>query len=190
MGGGHFSLIPTGKTIWDEESRVSGALEVPLAEGENREFESTLKKVQILSIDRLFCGPTRSARETGDRISQKLHLSLTLVENLSELNLGVWQGMLESEIRVRYHRAYQIWKQLPSHVYPPLGENLQECQQRLIQSLRRIFRSCRGEFRIGFVLPPYAKTLLDLHLQQKPLDSLFQLLYEEKNITSYRSYLI
>lgn len=190
MNGGHFSLICAGKTIWDEDSRVSGVLEVPLAEGENQEFENTLKKLQLLSLDRLFCSPTRSARETGDKISQKLHLSLTLVDHLSELNFGIWQGMLESEIRVRYHRAYQIWEQRPSCVYPPLGENIQECQQRLIQALRRSFRSCPGEFRVGVVLPPYAKALMDLHLQQKPLDSLFQILHEEKSVTSYRSYLI
>lgn len=190
MAGGHFSLIRTGKTIWDEEFRISGNLEVPLVETESQEMESMVKKIQILSLEKLFCSPTRSARETGDKISQKLHLSLTVVENLAEFNFGIWQGMLESEVRVRYHRAYRVWEQLPSRVHPPLGENLQGAQKRLIQALRRVFRYCRGEFRIGVVLPPYAKALLDLHLQQKTLDSLFQIIQEEKNITSYRSYMI
>lgn len=188
---GRLALIRMGKTVWDTQYRISGDLEVPLLSAEEGEFETLFKKIQSLSFFHLFSSPTRAARETTERLAQKLHLPFTLLETLTELNLGLWQGMLESEIQVKHARAYQVWQRTPSQICPPFGETLGECQQRLVKSLRRIFRRKKKNFQCGVVLPPYAKALLDLHLQQKPLDALFQILHEEENeVTSYQSYMI
>jgi broad specificity phosphatase PhoE len=178
-------LIRMGKTIWEEESRVSGNLEVPLLK--KHSIEPLLKRLQTLSLEKLFTSPTRAARETAQELAKVLNLQIHLIEELEEFDFGLWQGMLESEISVKHYRTYQLWQRIPSSVCPPFGETLFQCQQRLIQAIYKSFSKVKEADRIGFVLPPYAKAVLDLYFQQKPLDLVQTYIQNEQKISSYRS---
>ena len=56
----------------------------------------------------------------------------------SEINLGVWQGLLEEEVKKRYKRIYSVWQPTPTLVSPPKGESVKDVCERAITTLQKL----------------------------------------------------
>ncbi|HYO24212.1 MAG TPA: histidine phosphatase family protein [Lacipirellulaceae bacterium] len=133
-------IIRSGRTEYDCQGRIQGTLDVPLSEeGRNEVLAAASQLVeQSASIAALYAGPCRSAQETGEILAEQLKLKLRTLEDLQNLDQGLWQGLLFDEVKSKQPRVYRQWQDKPDTVCPPEGETLQEARERLKRVLAKL----------------------------------------------------
>jgi probable phosphoglycerate mutase len=84
---------------------------------------------------------------------------------LRELDYGLWQGLLESEVKQRYGKVYRQWQEAPLTACPPGGEAFPDAQARICQAVACILKRNRGR-NVLVVLQPVAAALLKCRLNR------------------------
>src|SRR6478609_7828231 len=79
-------LIRPGATLYDEQHRVQGVLDVPLSDRGRAEVEELAEKLAGLELTALYCGPGESVVRTADVVGKSLGLRPKRVEELRNLD--------------------------------------------------------------------------------------------------------
>ncbi|MCG8449158.1 MAG: histidine phosphatase family protein [Pirellulales bacterium] len=131
-------LIRTGATEYESQGRVQGTLDVPLSEDGRQQVEQVAIELHNQQIDAMYAGPCRATKQSADILAEQLQLKTKTVDDLRNLNHGLWQGMLIEDVRAKQPKVYRQWHEHPETVCPPEGESLQEVRGRLQQALAKI----------------------------------------------------
>ena len=78
----------------------------------------------------LYTSPARRAKETAGIISQNLKNGSTVVDELSEADIGSLEGLTETEVTRKYPSYMAAWEKDAATARPPGGETVQELQYR------------------------------------------------------------
>lgn len=131
-------LIRPGATSYDDQGRVQGTLDIPLSsQGE----QQVMRLAEQLSAERpevLYHCPCQAAVQTAAQLAAKLGLKVKRLDQMENLDHGLWQGMLVSDIRHRHPRVYRQWQEQPDNVCPPEGEMLGEARDRIRETLKKL----------------------------------------------------
>lgn len=166
-------LIRPGCTDYDLQKRIQGNLSIPLNE-EGRAYARQLAdQLRGIPLEVIYCPQGEPAEETARLISEKLDVKLRVLDNLENINLGLWQGMLIKDVRHKQPKVYRQWQEQPESVCPPQGEMLSEADDRLRCALTKILKRHR-EGAIAIVLPEPLLTLLRRFLTHEELGDLWQ----------------
>ena len=148
-------LIRPGATVYDEQNRVQGVLDVPLSErgrAEVARLAATLSgTVEGVALVSLYCGPGESVVRTAEAIGKALGLRPRRVDELRNLDQGLWQGLQIEEIRRRNNRVFRQWMEDPLTVCPPQGEPVGDALDRIKGALKPLIRRHQDE-AIGLVV--------------------------------------
>lgn len=145
-------VIRSGATDYDLQGRIRGNLDIPLAPAGMAAVRETARHLAAEPPVALYTSPTTCAVETADLVGDALDLVPRRVPLLVGLDLGLWQGMLVSEIRRRQPRLARHWEEDPWTVVPPDGEPLSEARTRIAQAIGKIVARHAGE-RVAVVVP-------------------------------------
>ncbi|MBL7156693.1 MAG: histidine phosphatase family protein [Candidatus Omnitrophica bacterium] len=138
-------LIRHGQTNWDREKRVQGALDIPLnAEGE-KEAQKISVELSKFKIDNIYSSPVSCSVSTAREIAIPHNIKIKKLNELNELNHGVWQGLCIKDIKKRYKKQYNIWKLSPTSGRPPKGESIRDAYDRAISIMHKIVDKHKGE---------------------------------------------
>ena len=110
--------------------------------------------------------------ETAEAIARKLRLEIRPDDRLKEVNVGVFQDKLRSEVEVLYPNELGEWLSGDPGFAVPGGESRQELARRGREALDSISRSGHEHAVVvahGGVLISSLKSLLGLPLQGPPL---------------------
>lgn len=146
-------LIRPGATVYDEQKRVQGCLDLPLSDRGRAEAAVLAERLSALAstaFAALYCGPSQSALKTGEIIGRALGLRPKRIDELRNLDQGLWQGLQIDEIRRRHLRVFRQWADDPFAVQPPQGESAEEALDRVVAALKPLIRRHRDE-TIGLV---------------------------------------
>ena len=155
-------VIRTGPTDYDLQGRIRGNLDIPLAPAGLAAARDTCRDLAAAPPVALYTSPTICAVETAELIGASLGLVPRRVPLLVGLDLGLWQGMLVSEIRRRQPRLARQWEEDPWRVVPPDGEPLAAARDRINQAIGKIVARHAGE-RVAVVVPqPLDRIILAL----------------------------
>ena len=152
-------LIQTGRTVWDEQTRIESAPGAPLAESGLRDVQEAAGELATLSITTIYASGGQAEQETAGALARALGAKVRTHKELRELDYGLWQGLTEEEIRRRQPKLFRQWGEAPSSVRPPGGETLLEALERLQRAVRDIVRRHRNGNAL-IVLRPVARGLL------------------------------
>jgi broad specificity phosphatase PhoE len=148
-------LIRPGATVYDEQNRVQGVLDVPLSErgrAEVARLAATLSgTVEGVALTALYCGPGESVVRTAEAVGKALGLKPRRVDELRNLDQGLWQGLQLEEIRRRNNRVFRQWLDDPLTVCPPMGEPVGDALDRIKAALKPLVRRHQDE-SIGLVV--------------------------------------
>ena len=100
-----------------------------------RSLSSRLAKFPIATI---YTSPLKRAMNTARILAEPHKLELNVLDDLTEIGLGDWQGLHRDEISQKWP---EIWRQSridPSVVTFPNGENFQQLTERAIRAFNRI----------------------------------------------------
>lgn len=145
-------LIRPGATDYDEQGRILGTLDIPLSEQGTREIQRVIEEVRPLKISTVYCGPCQSALQSATAIADALDVKLKKIDNLRNIDHGLWQGMLIDDVKRKQPKVYRQWQEQPGIICPPQGEMLGGVQERVHAVLAKILKKHK-EGTIALVVP-------------------------------------
>ena len=117
-------LIRPGATDYDEQGRILGTLDIPLNERGTDEIRRVIDEVRPLKISAVYCGPCQSAAQSAMSIAEALDVKLKKLDNLKNIDHGLWQGMLIEDVKRKQPKVFKQWQEQPDIICPPQGERL------------------------------------------------------------------
>lgn len=148
-------LIRPGATVYDEQNRVQGILDIPLSERGQGDVavmaESLARLVDSSPLRALYCGPGESVTRTAEIVGRSLGLRPKRIDDLRNLDHGLWQGLQIDEIKRRNTKLFRQWIDDPETICPPRGETVECARERIKAALKPVIRRHQGE-AIGLVV--------------------------------------
>ena len=149
-------LVRHGETEWNRVSRFQGGIDVPLNDNGRQQAQMASEFLKDVQIDFAISSPMLRPKETAE-IILKSHPSVNLErqEALKEINHGLWEGKLESEIKQEYADLLHQWQTAPETVQMPEGENLQQVWDRAVACWNAIIESVElsdSELKTGLIV--------------------------------------
>ncbi len=145
-------LIRPGSTDFDQQGRILGTLDVPLNSQGADDVQRIIEGVRPLGITAIYRGPCQSAEQTATAISEALDVKLKELDALSNIDLGLWQGMLVEDVKRKQPKVFRQWREQPETICPPEGEMLSEVQSRVRTALTKLLKKHK-EGAIVIVVP-------------------------------------
>ncbi|WP_437201208.1 histidine phosphatase family protein [Planctomicrobium sp. SH664] len=133
-------VIRPGETDFDLQDRVQGTLNLPLNAQGTAQVERMVEELRDCEIDTIYASPTEPALSSAQLLGEELEIPVKVLDQLGNLDLGLWQGLSFAEIRQKQPRVYRQWEDAPESVCPPLGETLDEAHTRVARALKKPMR--------------------------------------------------
>ena len=152
-------LIRPGSTTFDVEGRIKGALDIPLSEQGQLQSEALAQSLMSTKLDCLYAAPSESAQASAKCIAEINHCKLKTMDCLRNLDHGLWQGKLVSEVKRLQPKVYRQFQDHPGAVCPPDGETIQDAIDRLQAAVSKVKKKHRNG-RVGMVVPQPLASIL------------------------------
>ncbi len=126
-------LARHGQTEWNKEERYQGRKNSPLTKAGKEQAELVGRLLLDKNIEQIFVSPLGRARETAAIISNILGREAMVMEELAEMNFGLFEGKTKSETRIAHPDFYssrESSEQKISLAYPD-GESYLDVWDRL-----------------------------------------------------------
>jgi phosphoserine phosphatase len=137
-------LIRPGCTEFDEQARIQGRLDIPLCETGRKEALAAAESLRAYLPKALYFAACRNAEETAAVLGEALKLKPKELDDLQNLDQGLWQGLQVEEIRHKQPKVFKQWQEHPETVCPPQGESLAEATERAEDVLEKLARKHRS----------------------------------------------
>ena len=96
-------LIRHGQTAWNIEGRIQGQSDIPLDEfGAGQAYNLASYVLLFKHFDAIYSSPLLRALDTAHIIKKDRQLDIVLDDRLKERHYGLWQEMLDSEVKEKY----------------------------------------------------------------------------------------
>lgn len=111
-------IVRHGQSNYNTEKRIQGrSNKSELTEKGRNDAAKVGKSLSNISFDAIYTSPLRRAKSTAEIICSELlatkQISLQTSDKLLEVDLPLWEGMVNSEVKEKFVEDYQIWHQLP-----------------------------------------------------------------------------
>ena len=104
-------LIRHGYSSGNKERRFSGQIDLPLsAEGIHQAELVCAYIEENYKVDAIYASDLQRAIDTVQPLADKLGMPIRSHRELRELDEGIWQGMLMTEVEAKYPEAYAFYK--------------------------------------------------------------------------------
>ncbi|MCT0213016.1 MULTISPECIES: histidine phosphatase family protein [unclassified Synechococcus] len=142
-------LVRHGQSSFNVEHRVQGRDDrSSLTELGQRQATASGAALRPLSLQAVYSSPLRRAEQTATLLlaAQGGGLIATLDDDLLEVDLEPWSGLLVSELRQRFPEQHRLWRQSPEQlelrrgdgsVYRPIVELMAQARRFLDRLLQR-----------------------------------------------------
>ena len=136
-------LIRAGSTDYDAQHRLMGTLDMPVNERGVEQIReiNRLLLAKGIRLQAILTSPDDPACGTAHGIAEvQPGAKLKELEELRNVNQGLWQGLPESDIRKRFPRLFKSGKEDVTAICPPEGETLSDACHRLERALTKAMR--------------------------------------------------
>jgi probable phosphoglycerate mutase len=138
-------LLRHGETTWNVEGRYQGHLDSPLTPRGESQADALARRLTGVKFAALYSSDLGRARQTAGIIAQSTGDEIRPDPRLREQNLGIFQGLLKSEIKQKLADEYRLFKTAgPDHAMPG-GESARKSAERSLACLEELARRHSGE---------------------------------------------
>ena len=131
-------LVRHGETDWNNIDRIQGEVDVPLNSVGLKQAKDITAQLKGERISAIFSSELSRSFVTAEEIGRSHRLKVRRMKELNELNQGLWQGLLLTEVKKRYKKQYNLWRSDPTLVQPPKGESLKDVYDRVISLVQKL----------------------------------------------------
>jgi broad specificity phosphatase PhoE len=165
-------LIRPGSTDFDEQGRIQGTLDVPLNQHGGDEVARLVEELRSSGMGAVYHAPCASAQQTAEALAAALSLKPKRLDQMENLNHGLWEGMRVEEVKRKHPKVYRQFQDQPDSVCPPQGETLDTARARVQATLRKLLRKHRDGV-IGIIVPEPLARLVRSQLNRSELGDLW-----------------
>ncbi len=160
-------IIRTGATEYEAQGRVQGTLDIPLSEDGRQQIEQVAEALRSEflpkgEINACYAAPCLATQQSAEILATQLKLKPKTIDDLRNLDHGLWQGMLINDIKVKQPKVYRQWHEHPETVCPPEGESLQVVRERLHRVLAKIAKKQKSGAAAIIVAEPVVSLLKNM----------------------------
>lgn len=166
-------LIRPGETEYDQQGRIQGNLDIPICEDGRRQTRASLDEIAAAKPTVVYTAPGKASKQTGELVADAAGVKTRVLDKLSNLDHGLWQGMLVEEVRNKQPKVYRQWQENPMTVRPPDGEPLSKAKIRVTEALRKLQKRHK-EGTIALVSPEPLASVIRHVLQHDQLSNLWK----------------
>ena len=131
-------LIRHGQTLWNQQHRVQGHSDSPLAEVGMRQARLLARRLAQMEFTTLYSSDSGRAHHTARNIAEVTGHDIVVDRRLRERHFGVFEGLTFAEIQVRYPEAYARFRSRDPAYAVPGGESLLAFRERALGCLHDI----------------------------------------------------
>lgn len=131
-------LVRHAESAWNAERRFQGRTDVGLSAAGREQAAALARALARRRMGTIYSSPLRRARATAEIVAKEHGLTVTLVDELKELSLGVWEGRTVEDVLATEAEAYRNWRERPFDCPPPAGEHIAEVAGRVLPVMERI----------------------------------------------------
>jgi phosphoserine phosphatase len=166
-------LILPGATDFELQGRIHGDLDIPLCPEGREEAGRVGRELQDLGIEVIYTSCCSSARETAEAIGGALQVKIKKLDNMQNLDQGLWQGLLVEEVKQKQPKVYRQWLEQPETMCPPEGETIDSARERVATVLTKLLKKHAGGV-IGLIVPEPLASVVREHLGDGELGDLWR----------------
>ncbi len=140
-----------GETDWNRDgNRYCGRTDIGLSAEGKRQASAAADWLTDIRFDRIVASPLRRAVDTAETIARGRGMDVECLEEVRELDYGLWEGMTLTNIQRTYPEDWEAWYERPEHTPAGrTGESAAEVGRRYVQALESLLSGCdREEERI------------------------------------------
>jgi broad specificity phosphatase PhoE len=164
-------LIRPGATLYDEQNRVQGILDIPLSERGHgqvvRMAQEIAESLGESSLAALYSGPGENVTRSAEIVGKVVGIRPKRINEFRNLDQGLWQGLQIDEIKRRNTRLFRQWIDDPATICPPQGETVERAMDRIKAAFRPLIRRHQDE-AIGLVVGEPLARLVACYLRCEP----------------------
>ncbi|HKI18662.1 MAG TPA: histidine phosphatase family protein [Isosphaeraceae bacterium] len=164
-------LIRPGATIYDEQKRVQGILDIPLSERGQSEVgrmaEDLAHSLGDSALSALYCGPGEHVVKSAEIVGRVLGVRPKRIDEFRNLDQGLWQGLQIDEIKRRNTKLFRQWIDDPETICPPQGETFEGAMERIKTGFKPLWRRHQDE-SIGLVVGEPLARMVGCYLRREP----------------------
>lgn len=147
-----FILIRPGATDYDQQRRIQGTLDIPLNDDGQSQAQGLIDELRGRGLTVLYSAACLPAVETAETIARGLSLKCKRLDALTNLDHGLWQGMMVDEVKHKHPKVYRQWQESPQSVRPPEGEPLSDVRERVESAVSKLLKR-HPDGVLGLVAP-------------------------------------
>lgn len=133
-------IIRPGVTDFDEQGRIKGTLDIPLSEAGNCQVTRIVEELSQTQIEFVYSSPCRCALQTAEALATSRKLRVKKLEDLQNLDHGLWHGKLFDEVKQTQPKVYRQLQEHPETVCPPDGEPVSVAIERVNTALNKLLK--------------------------------------------------
>jgi len=166
-------VVRAGSTDFDEQGRIKGTLDIPLSEAGQGQVSRLVAELRETSIEHVYASPCRSAQETANALATDHKLKPKTLDELQNLDHGLWHGKLIDEVRVSQPKVFRQLQDHPETVCPPQGEPVGAAVERVRLLISRLIRKHKSG-TVAIVVPEPVATFVRVALSDVDLGDLWK----------------
>lgn len=119
------------------EDKVSASTETPpILEITLNELpfliEQISRFIERVPIKTIYSSDSIQAIQTANLLSEKLNLKVVQSKLLRNIQRPLWEGLTNSEVRIKFKEEFETWVERPGEVHFTNGESISDVRQRVI----------------------------------------------------------
>lgn len=141
-----FLILRHGYSKGNKERKFTGQQDVPLDEIGVAQAESAAKYIlENFKIDSIYSSPLSRAYNTAKPVADALSLPINTVEDIKEIDVGVWEGMRVVDIAEQYPEEFELYSTNVGLARPVGGESYLELAERVSKAFAQIAQENPGK---------------------------------------------
>jgi broad specificity phosphatase PhoE len=138
-------LLRHGATDWNLQGRCQGATDLDLNDAGIRQAEAIAARLSNEKLDAIYSSNLKRAQQTARLVSRPHRLSITIEEDVRELDHGALEGLTFNDIKRNFPDFIQKWRTEPAEIQVPGGERLVDVAQRAWRGLHRVLQRHKAD---------------------------------------------
>ncbi len=158
-----------------DPERFRGRTDLPLTELGRAQAKAVAARIAALwTPAAIYTSPMRRCVATGDTIAQACGIERRVLEDLDDLDYGLWQWETYAAVAAAWPAQFVAWKSTPHLVRFPDGDSLQDLVARTSNALRFVLSRHASETVVLVGHDSVNRALL-LQLLDQPLSAYWRL---------------
>jgi phosphoserine phosphatase len=166
-------VVRACSTDFDEQGRIKGTLDIPLSTAGQGQVGRLIEELHEQPLQLIYASPCRSAQQTAAALAADHGLKVKTLEDLQNLDHGLWHGKRVDEVRVSQPKVFRQLQEHPETVCPPDGEPVGAAVERVRALLAKLIRKHKSG-TIAVVVPEPIASFVRAALSQDELGDLWK----------------